>query len=164
MASIPRHIPTREEVLVATRRSQEAMIAAVRTWSETARTTAPKLTSVYAPLTDKLPRLPSVHAPLTGKLPRLTSARLSVADKLPTPEAAVASAYDVAERVLASQRKFAEEVLKATAPLRAGRWTAWQETVAVKEPEAVAEGSAPESTAAESAAAEDAAAEDADAG
>ena len=40
MASIPRHIPTREEVLVATRKSQEAMIAAVRTWSETARTAA----------------------------------------------------------------------------------------------------------------------------
>src|SRR5271165_787457 len=128
MASIPRHIPTREEVLTATRKSQEAMIAAVRTWSETARTAAPKLTSVYAPLTDKLPRLPSVHAPLTDKLPKiqsvyapladklpkLTSAHMSVADRLPTPEEAVASAYNVAERMLASQRKFAEDVLKAT--------------------------------------------------
>jgi hypothetical protein len=159
MASIPRHIPTREEVLVATRKSQEAMIAAVRTWSETARTAAPKLMSVYAPLTDALPKIQSVYAPLADKLLKLTSEHMSVADRLPTPEEAVASAYNVAERMLASQRKFAEDMLKATAPLRAGRRTAWQEAATVKEPEAVAEGSAAESTAPGSAAAEGSTAE-----
>jgi hypothetical protein len=40
-----------------------------------------------------------------------------LADKLPKPEEVVASAYDFAEQLLASQRKFAEEVLKATAAL-----------------------------------------------
>jgi len=42
------------------------------------------------------------------------------ADKLPKPEDVVASAYDFAEQLLASQRKFAEEVLKATAALLPG--------------------------------------------
>jgi hypothetical protein len=39
------------------------------------------------------------------------------ADKLPRPEEVVASAYDFAEQLLASQRKFAEEVIKATSSL-----------------------------------------------
>ena len=42
------------------------------------------------------------------------------ADKLPKPEEVVANAYDFAEKLLASQRKFAEEVLKATAALQPG--------------------------------------------
>jgi hypothetical protein len=42
------------------------------------------------------------------------------ADKLPKPEEVVASAYDFAEQLLASQRKFAEEVLKATSSLTPG--------------------------------------------
>ena len=33
----------------------------------------------------------------------------------------MANAYDFAEQLLASQRKFAEEVLKATAPLTPGQ-------------------------------------------
>jgi len=116
-------IPTQEEVLAATRKSQEAMMAAIKTWLETVRTATPKLTSVYAPLTDKLPKLP---------------ASLPFADKLPTPQDAVANAYHLAEQLLASQRKFAEELLKATAPLMPGRGEstaevpsrgAWQEAV-----------------------------------
>ena len=42
------------------------------------------------------------------------------ADKLPKPEELVSSAYDFAEQLLASQRKFAEEVLKATGSLMPG--------------------------------------------
>ena len=42
------------------------------------------------------------------------------ADKLPKPEEVVASAYDFAEQLLASQRKFAEEVLKTTTSLLPG--------------------------------------------
>ena len=100
-------IPTQEEILAATRKSQEAMIAAIKNWLETVRTATPKLTSVYAPLTDKLPKLPSVSLPF--------------ADKLPTPEEAVDNAYHMAEQLLASQRKFTEELLKAMTPLIPGR-------------------------------------------
>ena len=45
---------------------------------------------------------------------------MPLADKLPKPEEVVASAYDFAEQLLASQRKFAEEVLKATSALTPG--------------------------------------------
>ncbi len=131
-------IPTQEEVLAATRKSQEAMMAAIKTWLETVRTATPKLTSVYAPLTDKLPKLP---------------ASLPFADKLPTPQDAVANAYHLAEQLLASQRKFAEELLKATAPLMPGRGEstaevpsrgAWQEAVTDSEPKTPAASTPPE--------------------
>jgi hypothetical protein len=96
-----------EEFLAVIRKSQEAVIAAVRNLAETVRTASPKLASVYAPLTDNLPKPPSVSVPF--------------ADKLPGPEGAVASTYDFAEQLLASQRKFAEDLLKAAAPLTPGR-------------------------------------------
>ena len=38
-------------------------------------------------------------------------------DRLPKPEDVVANAYDFAEQLLASQRRFAEDMLHATAPL-----------------------------------------------
>ena len=134
-------IPTQEEVLAATRKSQEAMMAAIKTWLETVRTATPKLTSVYAPLTDKLPKLP---------------ASLPFADKLPTPQDAVANAYHLAEQLLGSQRKFAEELLKATAPLMPGRGEssaevprrgAWQEVVTDSEPKTPAASTPPEAVA-----------------
>ena len=96
-------IPTQEEILAATRKSQEAMIAAIKNWLETVRTVTPKLTSVYAPLTERLPKLPPVSLPFT--------------DKLPTPEEAVGNAYHMAELLLASQRKFTEDLLEAMTPL-----------------------------------------------
>jgi hypothetical protein len=130
-------IPTQEEVLAATRKSQEAMIAAIKNWLETIRTATPKVASVYAPLTDRLSKLSPVSLPF--------------ADKLPTPQDAVANAYNMAEELLASQRMFAEELLKAMTPLMPGRgqaaakgngsgepkvpaWQAWQEAVAASEP------------------------------
>src|ERR1051325_6133763 len=71
MASTPtRDLP--EEFLAATRKSQEAMIRAIRSWVETVRTVTPKLPTVPGPLADRLPRLPSVTVPF--------------ADRLPTPE------------------------------------------------------------------------------
>jgi hypothetical protein len=128
-------IPTQEEILTATRKSQEAMIAALKSWLETVRTATPKLTAMYAPLTDKLPKLPPVSLPF--------------ADKLPTPEEAVASAYHTAEQLLANQRKFTEELLKAMTPLiprpgessakaEAPSRSAWQEAVTASEPKTVA--------------------------
>ena len=98
--------PTRdlpEEFLAATRKSQEAMIRAIRTWVETVKTVTPKLPSAYAPLADRLPKLPSVTVPF--------------ADRLPKPEDVVASGYDFAEHLLANQRKFAEDLLAVTEPL-----------------------------------------------
>ena len=126
-------IPTQEEILAATRKSQEAMIAALKSWLETVRTATPKLTAMYAPLTDKLPKLPPVSLPF--------------ADKLPTPEEAVASAYHTAEQLLANQRKFTEDLLKAMTPLIPSRGessaeapsrTAWQDAVTASEPKTVA--------------------------
>jgi division protein CdvB (Snf7/Vps24/ESCRT-III family) len=46
---------------------------------------------------------------------------VSPAAKMPEPADLVASAYDFAEQLLASQRKFAENVLQATAPLLPGK-------------------------------------------
>jgi hypothetical protein len=116
-------IPTQEEVLAATRKSQEAMMAAIKTWLETVRTAAPKLPS----------KLPQVSLPF--------------ADKLPTPQDAVANAYHLAEQLLASQRRFTEDLVKATAPLRPGyresspevpSRSAWQDAVTDSEPKAPA--------------------------
>jgi DNA-binding protein HU-beta len=121
-------IPTQEEVLAATRKSQEAMMAAIKTWLETVRTAAPKLPS----------KLPQVSLPFT--------------DKLPTPQDAVANAYHLAEQLLASQRKFAEELVKATAPLRSGyrdsspevpSRSAWQDAVTDSGPKTPAVSAAP---------------------
>ncbi|HCU94157.1 MAG TPA: hypothetical protein DHU96_16110 [Actinobacteria bacterium] len=78
-----------DEIFKTVQKSQEAVLDAIRTWAETVQSITPKL--------------PAVNLPL--------------ADKLPKPEGVVASAYDFAEQLLASQRKFSEEVLKATAPL-----------------------------------------------
>jgi len=112
-------IPTQEEVVAATRKSQEAMMAVIKTWLETVRTTAPKLPS----------KLPQVSLPF--------------ADKLPTPQDAVANAYHLAEQLLASQRRFAEDLVKVTAPLRPGyresapevpSRSAWQDAVTDSEP------------------------------
>jgi hypothetical protein len=112
-------IPTQEEVLAATRKSQEAMMATIKTWLETVRTAAPKLPS----------KLPQVGLPF--------------ADKLPTPQDAVANAYHLAEQLLASQRRFAEDLVKVTAPLRPGyresspevpSRSAWQDAVTDSEP------------------------------
>jgi hypothetical protein len=131
-------IPTQEELLAATRKSQEAMMAAVKTWLEAVRTAPGKLPSMYAPLTDKLTKLPQVSLPFAGKLP--------------TPQDAVANAYHLAEQLLASQRKFAEDLVKATAPLRPGyrqsspevpHRSAWQDAVTDSEPKTPAVSAVP---------------------
>ena len=52
--------------------------------------------------------------------PKIPSVQVPGADKLPKPQDVVASAYDFAEQLLSSQRKFADEVVKATAALLPG--------------------------------------------
>ena len=106
MASTPTR-DLQDEFLAVTRKSQETVVRAIKTWVETVRTVTPKLPSAYVPLADRLPKLlPSVTVPF--------------ADKLPKPEDVVASGYDFAEHLLALQRKFAEDLLNATGPLIPG--------------------------------------------
>jgi hypothetical protein len=81
-----------DEILSTIRKSQETVIDAIKTWVETVQSITPKIPSVQVP----------------------------GADKLPKPGDVVASAYDFAEQLLTGQRKFAEEVLKATASLLPG--------------------------------------------
>ncbi|HEV2373401.1 MAG TPA: hypothetical protein VGS19_14650 [Streptosporangiaceae bacterium] len=90
------------EVLKTVRKSQEAVIDAIKTWADTVRSIMPPQLELSAPL----------------------------ADKLPKPDELVANAYDFAEKLLASQRKFAEEVLQATAPLLPGKNSASGKTSA----------------------------------
>jgi hypothetical protein len=91
MASTPTQ-DLQNEVLNTVRKSQETVIDAIKTWVETVQSITPKIPAVDMPF----------------------------ADKLPKPAEVVASAYDFAEQLLASQRKFAEEVLKATSALTPG--------------------------------------------
>ncbi len=129
--------PGQEEFLAVIRKSQDAVIAVVRNLAEAVSTVSPKLVSVYEPLTSSLPKLPSVDVPFGDKLlgPEgavastydfaehlLASQRKFAEDLLKAkPEGAVASTYEFAEQMLANQRKFAEDLLKAAAPMMAGR-------------------------------------------
>jgi hypothetical protein len=53
--------------------------------------------------------------------PALPDVNVPFAERLPKPQELIASAYDFAEQLLASQRKFAEDVLKTTAPMLTGQ-------------------------------------------
>ena len=53
--------------------------------------------------------------------PRIPAVDVPFADRLPKPQDVVASGYDFAQKLLTSQRKFADEVVKATAPLMPGK-------------------------------------------
>jgi cell division septum initiation protein DivIVA len=91
MASYPTK-EVQDEFLNAIRKSQETVIEAVRTWVDTVQSMRPKVPSARMPLSERMPK----------------------------PEEVVAGAYDFAEKLLSSQRQFAEELLKATAPLMPG--------------------------------------------
>jgi len=82
-----------DDILKTVQTSQEAALDAIKAWADAVQSITPKL----------------------------PVANLPFADKLPKPEEVVANAYDFAEQLLASQRKFAEDVLKATAPLAPGQ-------------------------------------------
>jgi len=77
------------EVLKTVRKSQEAVIDAIQAWADAVQSIKPPMPEVGIPFSDKLPK----------------------------PSDLVAGAYDFAEQLLATQRKFAEDVLQATAPL-----------------------------------------------
>ena len=75
------------EVLNVVSKSQTAVIDAIQTWASAVQAITPELPGFSVPFAEKLPR----------------------------PEEFIASGYDFAEQLLASQRKFAEDVLQATA-------------------------------------------------
>jgi hypothetical protein len=91
MASNPTQ-ELQEEFLSTIRQSQDTVLDAIKTWADAVQPFAPQA--------------PSVQVPLAGKLPK--------------PEEVVATAYDFAQQLLTSQRRFAEEVLKATSSLQPG--------------------------------------------
>ena len=82
-----------DDILKTVQTSQEAALDAIKAWADAVQSITPKL----------------------------PAANLPFADKLPKPEEVVANAYDFAEQLLASQRKFAEDVLKVTSPLVPGQ-------------------------------------------
>ena len=81
------------EILDTVRKSQDALVDAIKRWAETVQSITPSI---------PVPNLP-------------------YADKLPKPEELLASAYDFAQQLLASQRSFAEGVLQAARPLTPGQ-------------------------------------------
>ncbi len=81
------------QILDTIRKSQEAVTDAIRNWAETVQSITPSLPAAQVPF----------------------------ADKLPKPSELVSSAYDFAEQLLAAQRRFAEDVIAATAPVLAAR-------------------------------------------
>ena len=78
-----------DQFLSTVRRSQEMALEVIKTLVDTIQNITPKVPSVDLPF----------------------------ADKLPKPQEVVASGYDFAEKLLSSQRKFADDVVKAAAPL-----------------------------------------------
>jgi hypothetical protein len=78
-----------KEFLGAVRKGQDFVIEAIQTWAGTVRAITPKLPAVQVPF----------------------------ARRLPLPEEVVGNTYDFAEKLLANQRKFAEDVIKAIAPV-----------------------------------------------
>jgi hypothetical protein len=77
------------EILKTVRKSQEFVVDAIQAWADAVQAIKPPLPDVNIPFTDKLPQ----------------------------PGEFVTGAYDFAEQLLATQRKFAEDVLAVTAPL-----------------------------------------------
>jgi hypothetical protein len=89
-----------EQVLGIVRKSQEMTLDAIRQVVETMNAAAEKLPGMQ----------------FAGKVPTLR--RLPGASALPTPETVVSATFDFVDRLVAEQRKFAGELVKATAPLR----------------------------------------------
>ena len=81
-----------DQFLSIVTKSQEMALDAIKSMVDTVQTITPKIPTVDVPF----------------------------ADKLPKPQDVVASGYDFAQKLLSSQRKFADEVVKAAAPLLPG--------------------------------------------
>ena len=80
------------EILNTVRKSQDAVVDAIKRWADAVQSMTPSIPTPNLPYSDKLPK----------------------------PEELVVNAYDFAEQLLTSQRKFAENVIEATKPLLGG--------------------------------------------
>ena len=107
-----------EEFLAVIRKSQEAVIAVITNLAETVRTADLPKPSVSLPFADKLPGPEDAVVRTYDFAEQLLASQRKFTEDLlrAKPEGAVASTYDFAEQLLASQRKFAEELLQAAAP------------------------------------------------
>jgi hypothetical protein len=74
------------QILDSIRKSQDAVVDALRTWADAVHSVTPSLPVTAVPF----------------------------ADKLPKPKDLVEDAFDFAAQLLAAQRKFAEDVLQVT--------------------------------------------------
>jgi hypothetical protein len=112
-----------EEFLAVIRKSQDAVIAVVKNMAATVRAASPKLPPVSVPFGDKLPGPQGAVASAYDFAEQLLATQRKFAEDLlrAKPEGAVASTYDFAEQLLDNQREFAEDLLKAAAPLMPGR-------------------------------------------
>ena len=86
------------EILKTARKGQDAVVGVVKTWTDTVRSITPPVKDLNLPFADRLP----------------------FANRLPRPEELAGNAYEFAQKLLASQRKFAEDVLRAAAPMLPG--------------------------------------------
>jgi hypothetical protein len=84
---IPSVKDVQNQILASVRKGQDAVIDGIAAWVDTVKSATPDL-----------PAVPGL-------------------DKLPKPEEYVRNAYDLAEKVLAGQREFAEKVVKTTSGL-----------------------------------------------
>jgi hypothetical protein len=78
-----------DEILKLVRTSQDTVVDALQAWTTTVQSVTPSF--------------PKVNLPY--------------ADQLPKPETLVNGAYDFAEQLLSTQRKFTNNVIQAAAPL-----------------------------------------------
>lgn len=102
------------EILKTARKGQDAVVGAIKTWADTVRSITPPLKDLSLPFADRLP----------------------FANRLPKPEELAGNAYEFAQKLLASQRKFAEDVLHAAAPMLPGSGDADKKSDAGKKSEA----------------------------
>ena len=101
------------EILKTARKGQDAVVGAVKTWTDTVRSITPPVKDLSLPFADRLP----------------------FANRLPKPEELAGNAYEFAQKLLASQRKFAEDVLRAAAPMLPGSGEASKKSEAGKKSE-----------------------------
>lgn len=101
------------EILKTARKGQDAVVGAIRSWTDTVRSITPPLKDLNLPFADRLP----------------------FANRLPKPEELAGNAYEFAQKLLASQRKFAEDVLRAAAPMLPGSGEASKKSDASKKSE-----------------------------
>jgi hypothetical protein len=100
-----------ESFLFAIRKSQDITLQAIKVWVDTAEYFTPKVSYAHLPF----------------------------ASLLPTPHDIVAGSFEFAEQVLASQRRFTEDVLKVTSQLLPNEATAALPETRGRRPSAIPE-------------------------